>query len=100
MAQVSVSSRGLLWINGWDRKTSFKRLRKRQLGMSKETDNDQVQTILKVKKNFILKGVIHSKKLCKSRLDFIVDLNMIQAYMKLYVMQGWRVGIRDSVSRD
>ena len=59
MAQVNVSSRGLLWINGWDRKASFKRLRKRRLGVSKETDNDQVQRILRDKENFILKGVIH-----------------------------------------
>ena len=63
MAQDNVSSRGLLWINGWDRKMSFKRLRKRRLGVSKETDNDQVQRILRDKENFILKGVIHSKRL-------------------------------------
>ena len=43
MAQDNVSSSGLLWINGWDREASFKRLRKRRLGVSKETDNDQVQ---------------------------------------------------------
>ena len=42
MAQDNVSSRGLLWINGWDRNASFKWLRKRRLGMRKETDNDQV----------------------------------------------------------
>ena len=42
MAQDNVSSGGLLWINGWDRNASFKRLRKRRLGMRKETDNDQV----------------------------------------------------------
>ena len=28
------------------------------------------------------------KMTCESRLDFIVDLNVIQAYMKVYVMQG------------
>ena len=44
---------------------SFKRLRKRQLGMSKETDNDQVQKILRDNENFILKCVIHSKRLVK-----------------------------------
>ena len=43
MAQDNVSSRGLLWINGWDRNASFKWLRKRRLGMRKKTDNDQVQ---------------------------------------------------------
>ena len=43
MAQVNMSSRGLFWINGWDRKASFKRLCKRWLRVSKETDNDQVQ---------------------------------------------------------
>ena len=73
MAQDNVSSRGLLWINEWDRKASFKRLRKRWVGVSKETDNDQVQRILRDKENsywkvsfilrdkedFILKGVIH-----------------------------------------
>jgi len=63
MAQDNVSSRGLLWINGWDRNASFKRLRKRRLGVRKETDNDQVQRILRDKDNFILKGVIHSKRL-------------------------------------
>ena len=59
MAQVNVSSRGLLWINGWDRNASFKRIRKRRLGVRKKTDNDQVQGILKDKENFILKDVIH-----------------------------------------
>ena len=63
MAQDNVSSRGLLWINGWDRNASFKRLRKRWFGVRKETDNDQVQIILRDKKNFILKGVFHSKRL-------------------------------------
>ena len=63
LAQDNVSSRGLLWINGWDRNASFKRLRKRRLGMRKETDNDQVQKILRDKENFILKGVIHFKRL-------------------------------------
>ena len=43
MAKVNMSSRGLLRINGWDRKASFQRLCKQRLGMSKETDNDQVQ---------------------------------------------------------
>ena len=43
MAQVNVSSRGLLWIKGWDRKASFKRLH--TFGVSKETDNDQVQEL-------------------------------------------------------
>ena len=43
LAQDNVSSRGLLWINGWDREASFKGLRKRRLGVSNETDNDQVQ---------------------------------------------------------
>ena len=43
MAQDNVSSRGLLWINGWDREASFKGLRKQRLGVSKETDNDQFQ---------------------------------------------------------
>ena len=47
MAQDNVSSRGLLWINGWDRNASFKKLRKRRLGVRKETDNDQVQKILR-----------------------------------------------------
>ena len=47
MAQNNVSSRGLLWINGWDRNANFKRLRKRRLGVRKETDNDQVQKILR-----------------------------------------------------
>ena len=28
------------------------------------------------------------KMTCESKLDFIVDLNVIQAHMKLYVMQG------------
>ena len=73
MAQDNVSSRGLLWINEWDRKANFKRLRKRWVGVSKETDNDQVQRnlrdkentywkvsfILRDKEDFILKGVIH-----------------------------------------
>ena len=63
MAQNNVSSRGLLWINGWDRNASFKWLRKRRLGVRKETDNDQVQRILRDKNNSILKGVIHSKRL-------------------------------------
>ena len=53
LAQDNVSSRGLLW------NASFKRLRKRRLGVRKETDNDQVQRILRDKENFILKGVIH-----------------------------------------
>ena len=43
MTQVNMSSRGLLWINGWGRKASFKRLRKQRLGVSKKTNNDQVQ---------------------------------------------------------
>ena len=63
MAQDNVSSRRLLWINGWDQKTSFKRLHKQWLGVSKETNNDQVQRILRDKENFILKGIIHSKRL-------------------------------------
>ena len=33
MAQDNVSLRELLWINGWDRNASFKRLRKRRLGV-------------------------------------------------------------------
>jgi len=38
----------------------------------------------------MLKGVIHyrTKVACNSKLEFIVELNVIQAYMKLYVMQG------------
>ena len=63
MAQDNVSSRGLLWINGWDRNASLKWLRKRRLGVRKEIDNDQVQKILRDEENFILKGVIHSKRL-------------------------------------
>ena len=59
MAQDNVSPNGLLWINGWDWNASFKRIRKRWLGVRKETDNDQVQGILKDKENFILKDVIH-----------------------------------------
>ena len=57
LAQDNVSSRGLLW------NASFKRLRKRWLGVRKETDNDQVQRIIRNKENFILKGVFHSKRL-------------------------------------
>ena len=63
LAQDNVSSRGLLWINGRNRNASFKRLHKRRLGVRKETDNDQVQRILRDKNNSILKGVIHSKRL-------------------------------------
>ena len=63
MAQDNVSSRWLLWINGWDQNASFKRLLKRRLGVRKETNNDQVQRILRDKNNFILKGIIHSKRL-------------------------------------
>ena len=63
MAQDNVSSRGLLWINGWDRNASFKMLHKRWLGVRKKTDNDQVQIIIRNKENFILKGVFHSKRL-------------------------------------
>jgi hypothetical protein len=59
MAQNNVSPKGILWINGWDRNASFKRIRKLRLGVRKETDNDQVQGILKDKENFILKDVIH-----------------------------------------
>ena len=62
IAQDNMSLRGLLWINGWDQKAIFKRLRKWRLGVNKETDNDQVQRILRDKNNFILKGIIHSKR--------------------------------------
>ena len=72
MAQNNVSSRGLLWINGRDRNASFKRLHKRRLGVRKETDNDQVQRILRDKENFILKGIIHFKRLVNQ--DWILVL--------------------------
>ena len=63
MAQDNnVSSRGLLWINRWDRNASFKMLHKRRLGVRKKTNNDQVQRIIRNKENFILKGVFHSKR--------------------------------------
>ena len=67
MAQDNVSSSGLLWINGWDWNASFKRLRKRRLGVRKKTDNDQVQKILRDNENFILKCVIQRDLLSKSR---------------------------------
>jgi len=42
---------------------------------------------------------IREEKLLVDQNRFHCKLNVIQAYMKLYVMQGWRVGIREWVSR-
>ena len=56
MAQDNVSLRELLWINGWDRNASFKRLCKRRLCVRKKTDNDQVQ------KNSKRQGAFHIKR--------------------------------------
>ena len=42
---------------------------------------------------------LEEEKQLEDQNGFHCKLNVIQAYMKLYVMQGLRVGIREWVSR-
>ena len=98
--KINVSSRGLLRINGWDRKACFLRLCKQRLGMSKEIDNDQVQEFKETWRiSYWQVSFIREEKLLVNQNGFHCKLNVTQAYMKLYVMQGWRVGIREWASR-
>ena len=57
-----------------DRKACFKRLRKRRLGESKETDTSQSTEDPRVMESSILKSVIiwRMEVTCESKMDFIL----------------------------
>ena len=74
MTQINMSSRWTARIKVEDREACFKRLRKRWLGGSKETDTGQNTGDPRVIKSSMLKSVIIWKMgvTCESKMDFIL----------------------------
>ena len=74
MTQINMSSRWTARIKVEDREACFKRLRKRRLGGSKETDTGQNTGDPRVIKSSMLKSVIIWKMgvTCESKMDFIL----------------------------
>ena len=74
MTQINMSSRWTARIKVEDREACFKRLRKRRLGGSKETDTGQNTGDPRVIKSSMLKSVIIWKMgvTCESKTDFIL----------------------------
>ena len=74
MTQINMSSRWTARIKVEDREACFKRLRKRWLGGSKETDTGQNTGDLRVMERPMLKSVIIWKMgvTCESKMDFIL----------------------------
>ena len=73
MTQINMSSRWTARIKVEDREVCFKRLRKRRLGGSKDTDTGQNTGDPRVIKSSMLKSVIIWKMgvTCESKMDFI-----------------------------
>ena len=63
-----------------------------------------VDKVIELKRDFLVKKGQSIKRRYKLdeivKIESIGDLIVTQACTKLYVIQGLRVGIRDSVSRD
>jgi len=74
MTQINMSSRWTARIKVEDREACFKRLRKRWLGGSKETDTGQITGDPRVMESSMLKSVIIWKMgvTCESKMDFIL----------------------------
>ena len=81
MTQINMSSRWTARIKVEDREVCFKRLRKRRLRRSKETDTGQNDGDPRVMESSILRSVIIWKMevTCESKMDFILIWRKIQS---------------------
>ena len=99
--KINVSSKELLWINGWDQRRVSRDYVSKGLAWVRKPIMIRSKDS-KRQGEFHIDGchLLKKKNSLWIKMDFIVELNVIQAYVKLYMMQGWRVGIREWVSRN